>query len=397
MSARLNFYFRQKVTEAELDLGFTMLEAADRAMMYDQAQTGVLAGGTVTQRAGGANTSVDVAGLVAYDKLGQRIQFGASQNLDLTVDENDTSTAVSGIGNSKIVSVYVRFKRILSDQRIDGNSIQVYFQETESYEFVVRQGAESNVPAPPPLDPTYILLADITRTYGVAAIVNGAIGITRREDVFVAAGTPRSIRQGRVSGALAELLGHYNNHVNGALDKHPATAITYGGSGTWADGTAGLAAGTAESGLDEVVTDLASTGGSGFVGAPAYSPGNSVFSLSAGTVRSQLQAIAQNMDRPQVLPVTAVNANLVLAANDGKTVLKVSAAANLNITLPPAASAAGRRIYIKDANGTFGTYTVTLVRNGAELIEGIAGNRQLFAAGGSYCFWCDGTNWFMDN
>ncbi len=59
MSDRLNYYFRQRVTEDELDLGFANAEDAERALMTDMHVTGVLAGAVVT---------VDVSGsAVLYD------------------------------------------------------------------------------------------------------------------------------------------------------------------------------------------------------------------------------------------------------------------------------------------------------------------------------------------
>lgn len=397
MAARLNYYFRQRVTEAELDLGFALLEDADQAIITDLGNVGVLSGGVVAQRAGGANASVDVSGLIAYDKLGSRIAFGSSQNVPVAVDENAVSTAVSNPGNTKIVSVFVKFKRLLSDPRTDGNSLTVYFQEGESFDFVVRQGAETNgTPSPPPLDGTYILLADITRSYGVTSITTGNISTARREDSIVAAGTPRALRQGRVKDALSDLLGFYNAHVNGTQDKHPATAIPYGGSGNWADASA-VVSNNVEAALDEVVSDLADTTGSNKIGGAAYAPANGIFNLAAGSVQAQLRALADKWDRPDYLPVgSVITGNLVIAANDGKAQIRVNTAGGaLSITLPPAASAVGRRLYINDVTGSFGTFNCTIVRNASEKIQGLAASRVLSAPWGSYTLWCDGTDWFM--
>ena len=43
MSHRLDYYFRQRVSEAELDLGFSQLEQADRDLAADLGFTGVIA------------------------------------------------------------------------------------------------------------------------------------------------------------------------------------------------------------------------------------------------------------------------------------------------------------------------------------------------------------------
>ena len=51
MSNRLDYYFRQRVTEAELDLGFAELEQADQNQVADLGFTGVLANAVVSQHA----------------------------------------------------------------------------------------------------------------------------------------------------------------------------------------------------------------------------------------------------------------------------------------------------------------------------------------------------------
>ena len=67
----------------------------------------------------------------------------------------------------------MRFDRALSDPRVDGNSLTVFFREDESFKFLVAQGAEA--PAgnaiPPPLHSDAILLADITRTFGQTQVL----------------------------------------------------------------------------------------------------------------------------------------------------------------------------------------------------------------------------------
>ena len=44
MADRLDFYFRQRVTEAELDLAFEQLERADRDLAADIGLRGVVTG-----------------------------------------------------------------------------------------------------------------------------------------------------------------------------------------------------------------------------------------------------------------------------------------------------------------------------------------------------------------
>ena len=44
MADRLDYYFRQRVTEAELDLGFELLEKADRNLAADIGVYGIVSG-----------------------------------------------------------------------------------------------------------------------------------------------------------------------------------------------------------------------------------------------------------------------------------------------------------------------------------------------------------------
>ncbi len=236
MSDRLNYYFRQKVTEGELDEGFALLETADRLECTDRGAVGVVTGLQVVQRGAGANLSVDVAAGTAYDKDGARIHITATQNVSVAADESSVSTAVSGVGNSKIISVFAKFKRVLSDPRTDGNSVTVYFSEAESFEFIVRQGAEALSPTPPALDPSLILLADITRIYGGTTVVNGDIDTTasnRREEVYKIAGTPYRIQRGKTGDAISDVLAAVNQEVldRGAGDIAFASAAVSSANG----------------------------------------------------------------------------------------------------------------------------------------------------------------------
>ena len=51
MASSKNFYFRQRVTEAELDSAFGDLEKADQDLAADLGFTGVLANAVVSQHA----------------------------------------------------------------------------------------------------------------------------------------------------------------------------------------------------------------------------------------------------------------------------------------------------------------------------------------------------------
>lgn len=200
------------------------------------------------------------------------------------------STAPSAAGQEKIVSVFIKFDRALSDPRVDGNSLTVFFHRDESFKFIVVQGAQApaGTALPPPLRSDAILLADVTRTFAQTQVLSGNISIVRRQDAFVANGSPRSIRRGRTFEAVTDLLTFLNAHVSGTADRHPATAVDYAGGGNWADGTANPAV-TAEVQLDKIVSDLAAATGAPKVGAAGTA--GTPNSLGAGTVRSQLDSL----------------------------------------------------------------------------------------------------------
>lgn len=257
---RRDFYFRQKVTEAELDGAFDAVETADWAQASDAVLTGILLGLTAAQN-GVPNTTINVAGPgVAYDATGRRISVPTTQNVDVSVDESSVSTAVAGGGNEKYVSVFLEFDRTLTDPRIDGNSLGLFFDHAESFRFVVRQGAEAaaGLATPVPLDSGLVLVCDILRTFGVTQILNAAILTTRRQDWARLEGGTLELICGTPRAAVESLLQYLNDHVDGVSTRHPATDIDYAGSPVWAGAISGLPVGTVENALDQVVTQLGS-------------------------------------------------------------------------------------------------------------------------------------------
>lgn len=270
MAGRLNYYFRQKVTEAELDLGFSLLEAGDFALASDNGLVGIVNGAAVTQRTAGANLTVDVAAGIVYDKLGRRIAWGAVQNVDLSVDESAVSTAVITPGNTKVLSIFAKFDRNLTDPRIDGNGNTVYFNEAESFELLVRQGAESaGTPTPPGLDPEYILIADVVRRNPQPAITNGDIVdhplygappvlSVRREAAFVFSVGAMAVRERTAEASDQAVLQHLQDHIVDVSAAHAGSAIAHTPTTTWADGGT-IAATTVSAALNEIVQDLANS------------------------------------------------------------------------------------------------------------------------------------------
>ena len=90
------------------------------------------------------------------------------------------------------------------------------------------------------------------------------------------------------------------------------------------------------------------------------------------------------------LEVEAQTGNFTAA--NGKLYTVSPAGATLNVQLP--APAANFHCIIKDLSGDMDTKTTTIVRNGVELIDGIAANITLTSEYESISLFSDGTNWF---
>ena len=169
MADRVDFYFRQRVTEAELDLAFALLETADRDLAADLNIYGIVSGAVPAPHSPVPDLTVDLtAPGRAYDNLGQRMFLGTGQTVDCAVDLVGIPTDVATVGNERWLGIFLRFKRQLSDPRTDGNSQQVFFRRDESFELVVRQAPEGaiGVAPKPALQADELLLCDVRRRPG---------------------------------------------------------------------------------------------------------------------------------------------------------------------------------------------------------------------------------------
>jgi len=280
MSDRVDYFFGQLVTEAELDFAQSQLEAADRnyaldtdAALVDLSASPNIDGGIHKAMATSfVGFTVTVTGPgVAYDHLGRRIPLAANTDVSITatgetaIGAGGTPTGGSatdpGVGLERWISLFVRFDRLLSDPRVDANSVPINFQQAESFVFKVTMGTAAGSPTKPPLESGMLLLADFRRSD--AAILQ--MDLTRRHDWLVREdGTTypvHTMRMGNARAAIAKVLELIDKHVAGTADLHAAAAINYAGGGTWADATTNPAT-TVEAQLDKVISDLASTGGS---------------------------------------------------------------------------------------------------------------------------------------
>ena len=243
-----DFYFQQLVTEADLDEAFTLMQAADQDYVIDNGQVGVYYG-LAAAEAGVPNLTVQVTAGAAYDQTGQRMAVPSTQLVNVAVDSNAVSTTVAGVGNSKIISVYIKFKRVLGNPKTDGNNASIQYDRDEGYEFIVRQSTEAIGPTAPSLQADEILLADITRVFGGTTVVNAAIGTSRRQWAISATSGAYEVRTGQVDTAIQAVLDVAGNHIVDAVGAHAATAISNTPAGT-------IAATTVQAAIDELHTDI---------------------------------------------------------------------------------------------------------------------------------------------
>jgi regulation of enolase protein 1 (concanavalin A-like superfamily) len=295
MSNRHNYYYKQLVAEDELDSGFTYAEDGDRNQFMDADFFGIFNGLGVTEN-GSPNLTVDVATGVAYDQQGLRVFVGTQQDLDCSVDYNSVSTAVVTPGNEKYLSIFLRFKRLLSDPRTDGYSQTVYFESAESFELWVKQGAEAVIPTAtlPTLESDSILLADVRLINAQTQILNADIDMSRKQSQFILTGSPWFNSYSTVKAGLQGMMDGFNTIINGTQHL-PASGIDYAGGGAWHDTTTNPAT-DVEAQLDKIISELAgettgddAKGGADLIGAVAKA--DSPDSLSAGSAGDQISAL----------------------------------------------------------------------------------------------------------
>jgi hypothetical protein len=292
---RTDFYFRQRVTESELDLAFSLLEQADRNLASDLGVFGIIAGAVPAPHAPVPDLTVDLtAATSAYDRLGQRIFFGTGQRVDCTLDASGVPTDVAGQGNERWLAIFLRFGRRLSDPRTDGNSQQVYFRRDESFELVVRQGLEAAAGAAVPvaLQDGELLLCDVRRAYGRAQILVGDLDLRRRQAFVFARASAVQVNPGpwkilaptapHAQATLDAVDDVLAAHLAGTGRRHPADAIDFTPHGFLASKTVGAA--LAE--LVDTLVAVSGTPGTARIGADAL-PGTPA-ALPPGSVRGQL-------------------------------------------------------------------------------------------------------------
>jgi len=294
---RQDFYYRQIVTQSVMDQVFEWAEDADLAQNLDFALWGITDAYTVTEDAP-TSLTVKVAGpSTAYGKGGERIHMtDTSVDVDMSQDEYGSPTTVTGAGNERWVSLFVRFKRDLSEPAVDGNSVTVYTKQQESYELFVRQASEqaSGTGLKPALLSGAILLCDVQLVFGTTAITNADINTDRREDYVRKTGTTiGDLVAGDPRTAIEWL---YDE-----LDTFSApSSVPFTFTSDWFDSATVGQAGVPNYGgapvtnisdaLDAIVWDLAQTYGADLIGVPDKAL--TYVSWSSESVEGALDALA---------------------------------------------------------------------------------------------------------
>jgi len=325
MADRVDYFFRQRVSEAELDLAFELLEKADRNLAADVNIYGVVSGAVPSPHAPVPDLSIDLtAPGRAYDNLGQRIFFGTGQTVNCSVDLVGIPTDVSTAGNERWLGVFLRFRRLLSDPRTDGNSQQVYFRRDESFELVVRQAAEGPIGSATKvaLQADELLVCDVRRRPGQTQIVASDIDTTRRQAFVFAQGTAVGVQpglwsilqpaSGTAQAALDEVDAELAQHFGGTGRRHAASAITSTARGF-------VSATNVQAAIDELVDDLSSSvaGAAGAVRVGADAVAGTPNALASGTVDAQLSGLLGFFNAHQGAVTGAHNASAIAATPHG--------------------------------------------------------------------------------
>jgi hypothetical protein len=312
MANRLDYHFRQRVTESELD----------RNLAADMGVYGIIAGAEPTPHSPVPDLTVDLTPPGrAYDRLGQRIFFGSGQRVNCSVDFAGIPTEVPLEGEERWLGIFLKFDRLLSDPRTDGNSQQVYFRRDESFQIIVRQappgpiGSASKVA----LQPDELLVCDVRREHGPRQILAEHIDTSRRQAfIFARAETVQvdtdewttlqpSVRT--VQAALDEVDAEVTAHVQGMQRRHGAADIDMSPHG-FVDAT------NVEGAIHELVDGLsvatAEQAGAQKIGAAAAA--GTPHALSAGNVGGQISQLLAWLNNHEGAPARAHHASAIAAA-----------------------------------------------------------------------------------
>jgi hypothetical protein len=348
---RFNFFFRQKVTEGELDAAFTAVEDALKDWALDNGVVGITSGAAVSENAGTPNLTVDVGGPASiYNQNGNRVTWTGTQDVNCAVDENSNPTAVAAPGNEKWLTIFADYVQVQSDPRLDGDGNTVFYELTDSFALRVVQGAEAVIPTAtrPALRASQILLADVRLVFGTTQVFNADISTLRREwaikttsGTAVACGTVEAAVQA-LATAIATSGTDLAAHKAAVTKEHNATAVEYASSPTWHDGTTLTVPESVEQAIDEIIVKLADVGTFGLGGGDKIGIEGQTVGLATVANGSLYDQIGQLLTDIDMLKRTGTVGSKARASNFRMSAM-VSSGAGVNVqavamSAPPAST-----------------------------------------------------------
>lgn len=171
---RYDPYYRQNVTEGEVEDWHDGCEQGDHDLVVDHDSWGVMDYGLTVAEQGVPDMTVLIQDGMAYDRTGQRIPVTGGPH---TVDLAALEPAVGG--EEGYVAIYVEHATTTSDARVDGDGVPLNYQIDESFAWHLEAGAVGVPPqVPPAIVGNKVLLAVVLMTNGMGTIVNADIDMT---------------------------------------------------------------------------------------------------------------------------------------------------------------------------------------------------------------------------
>lgn len=240
---RFDFFYRQFVTEAELDAAFDAVEEAIGAFVGDFGFQGVCFGADVAKDSPPSLDVIVGGPAIIYDQLHQRIAWAADQTVDVSLDENGADTKVNTVGYERWLTIFAKFVRVESNERIDGLGNIIKYDRAEGFELKVAMEDEYTLGTgtKPALRGDEILVADVRRTYGVSTILNAEIKHDRTELPYDLSGSPLLIRQKDLQSVLQDMVDEINSATAGI-----GTPSSASGGCLWVDAYAGAPEGPSD-------------------------------------------------------------------------------------------------------------------------------------------------------
>lgn len=231
MSDRVDSFFSQLLTEAELDQMLDQLEQAIWDFASDAGIFGVISGAALTETGPQTMNILSSNPCKSYDQEGRRIYYPDLQTVDCSVDYVGNPTIPAG-GKERWLMIVLEFDRNLYNLRQDGNGADVYYNVDEFFVIKVVAGPEVTTPigspaADGPTKPTdALVLGDIKIDSATTVITTGMINFTRRDNFQFAAAGAIGVTSGawtKIDNTVAQLQAALDSIDNELILRDSAT------------------------------------------------------------------------------------------------------------------------------------------------------------------------------